>query len=83
MTRAVAEISALLLKHWDPIGIADVAEARDEYHPVAERLAVMLAHGASRRQVAAFLVHYEGDDLGLTPNPDRAHAVARMLVPQA
>lgn len=73
-------IAAILLKHWDPIDVSDVIWANDEYNAVAERLLVLLKNGASHQEIIEQLIRYETDHLGLTPQPDRALAVAKLLV---
>ena len=57
-------IGDLLLKEWDPIGIADVPEAQDEYDSYVGRVYRVLASGASPQAVAEFLWAIE-KDMGL------------------
>ena len=54
-------IGNLLLKEWDPIGIADVPGAEDEYDGYVGRVYRVLASGASPQAVAEFLWAIERD----------------------
>lgn len=63
-------IDDLLLREWDPIGIADVPEARDEYSSYVPQVFQLLRAGASATQVAAYLAEVEVDRMGLSPRPN-------------
>jgi hypothetical protein len=70
-------IGEVLLRHWDPIGIADVPEAQDEYEEYVGGVYRLLASGASARQIAEHLVDIEARQLGFKDTkPD-------MLIPLA
>jgi len=64
--RDLAAIRELLLREWDPIGVADVPEARSEYDAYAPRVYGLLARGAPAEEVAAYLAAL---DFGLAPVP--------------
>ena len=61
----------LLLREWDPIGVADVPEARDEYSAYDGQVFQLLRAGSSARQVATYLADVEVEQMGLEPHPDR------------
>ena len=60
--RAIGEI---LLRHWDPIGIKDVPEARSEYESYVGAVYRLLASNASDRAIAEHLSSVEAQELGL------------------
>ena len=50
---------------WDPIGVSDVPEARDEYHSYLPHVFSLLVHRASAEQITDFLVHTAAETMGL------------------
>jgi hypothetical protein len=67
-----------LIRHWDPIGIADEPDARDEYDSFLPRIADRLRYGARAEEIATFLGGFSGEYMGLAPdgaNDLRAAAV--------
>ena len=65
---------------WDPIGVATVPTARDEYSGYALRVLGMLLESVEIQPLAAFLLEIEGESMGLTPKPEHAELVAELLV---
>lgn len=72
-------IRLLLLEGWDPIGIADVREAQDEYDAYIGGVYGLLASGASPETVAQHLADIQRDSMGLTTERDLLMPVARKL----
>jgi hypothetical protein len=66
-----------LLRHWDPIGIADVPEQQDEYEAYVGGVYRLLASGTSAREIAEHLVDIERQQLGFKDTEPR------MLIPLA
>lgn len=64
---------------WDPIGISDLPEARDEYDYYLPHVFGMLIRGESEDAVAQYLVSVETDRMGVWPGKDRARKVAEIL----
>lgn len=73
-------VRVILLKDWDPIGVADVAQAADEYDSYAPPIARMIAAGRSISELTEHLVGIEVDMMGLGGDHDRARAVAVKLL---
>ena len=65
-------IVAILREDWDPIGIADVPLAQDEYHDYASRIASLIADGITPHDLAGLLLNFERDLMGLTGDVERA-----------
>ena len=51
---------------WDPIGVAGIPEARDEYHGYLPHVFSMLVNGSQTGAIASYLSEVEGDRMGLT-----------------
>ncbi len=73
-------IEALLREIWDPVGLADVAAARDEYQTYAAVIAAMVARGASQDALVEALLRFERDEMGLPGDEVRAERVAAHLL---
>jgi hypothetical protein len=72
-------VRAILLKDWDPIGVAGVPQAADEYDRYVGHLAQMVVAGSSISDLSEHLVRIEVDDMGLRGNHDPARSVAAKL----
>ena len=59
------QIRSILLNDWDPIGVADVPEAQDEYDSYIVGVYRLLISGVSERDVAEHLLRIESDWMGL------------------
>jgi len=55
MIAELEELKTLLLNDWDPIGVAGILEAVDEYDSYALHLHVMLTAGTTPEAVAEYL----------------------------
>lgn len=59
------QIHEILLRDWDPIGVADVPECQDEYDAYVGGVYRLLSEGASSEDVAMQLRHVETVWLGI------------------
>jgi len=57
-------VRTVLLEHWDPIGVRDIAAAKDEYDSIVPQLIRLLSGGATDGQISAFLADAANDMLG-------------------
>jgi hypothetical protein len=71
------EITEVLRRNWDPIGIKDVPEAQDEYDAYVGGVYRLLESGATVKEIAAHLVKVETDQLGFQDTQ------VNMLIPVA
>ena len=75
------EIGEILLSVWDPIGVADIPEARDEYSGYVGAVYRVLSSGASVLDIAEYLRQIEIERMGLIPrNLDVLVPVAEKLL---
>lgn len=72
-------IGGILLVHWDPIGVAGEAAARDEYESYVPVIAGLVEAGASADVMAARLLDVEQVDMGLRGDATRARVVGELL----
>ena len=75
-----AAVRRLLVARWDPIGVADVPEAADEYDSYVLRLGGQLRQGARVEELAAYLSSVRTESMGLDPDPAADLAVAQRLL---
>ena len=78
-----AEVRALLLQEWDPIGVAGIEEAADEYDSYADEAYVMLMdQSASAEALFSYLQMIATEHMGLDDSEelrDKSRSVANML----
>ncbi len=65
---------------WDPCGVRQCPQARDEYYDYLPRVFALLEEGADEEAITDYLVGVERDSMGMTSTPDRARQVAGLLV---
>ena len=63
-------IRAILLKEWDPIGVADVPQARDEYDSYVGQIYAMLIRHEARHALVDHLWQVETVHMGPGPEGD-------------
>jgi hypothetical protein len=64
---------------WDPIGVAGIPQARDEYDSYLIQVFAMLVERTAEGEIAEYLTGIEDKRMGLMPNPEQASRVASML----
>ena len=70
--RRVDEVLSYL---WDPIGVAGIPEARDEYHGYLPHIFSMLVNGSAEGAIADYLNEVVSDRMGMTvSDASREHA---------
>jgi hypothetical protein len=81
--RLAARVDETLHYAWDPIGVRDFPEARDEYDNSMSPVMGLLKRGASVEDLAEFLGQVARDGMGLSDAPRRAKrdsSTAELLV---
>lgn len=75
----IARIDSVLWEVWDPIGVNDAPEARDEYTSYAPDIAQLLRSGASDDEIERHLATII-TDMGMSwVNPDRSRRTLAAL----
>lgn len=77
-------VRAVLMEHWDPIGVRGIPAASDEYDRYVGEVYVMLMdHRASEGEIEQYLYDTATDYMGLTPHDaleTRCTTTAQILV---
>lgn len=76
MDKALTLLEAILLRRvdevlhyrWDPIGVSDAPEARNEYARYVPQVFALLQSGADASRIASFLMEIITERMGMTPN---------------
>ena len=80
MIPELEEIKRLLLKEWDPIGVAEVPQAADEYDMYAMAIFTALHSGSTADDIADYLERVAIEWMGLNGNPAKSRRVAEKIV---
>jgi hypothetical protein len=73
------QLRDLLMREWDPIGVSEAPEARDEYDGYLGSIAAGLHRGDSVDELAELLARFRTDRMGLRPDPDRDFSAAKAI----
>jgi hypothetical protein len=73
-------VEVVLLREWDPIGIAEEPAAQDEYDSYAPGVARLILSGASGEAIADHLLSIEREWMGLRGNDAVARRVSELLL---
>lgn len=65
---------------WDPIGVRDVPQARDEYHSYLPQVFRLLREGQSVQSIADYLGKVTTESMGLSGNPKHDISAAEVLI---
>lgn len=73
-------IDEILHYLWDPIGVAGVPQARDEYKNYVPQVFRLLKATADGKDVVEYLHWLSGEHMGMGACPDRNAEVVDMLI---
>jgi hypothetical protein len=65
---------------WDPIGVAGVPQARDEYHGYLPQVFSLVRNGENEQVIADYLALTTTENMGLSMNLQHDLEVARILI---
>lgn len=77
---AYKEIDDIVWRLWDPIGVNDFEDARDEYDRYLPKLLELKIHRRSVEEISEYLLNIEVLQMGLPGNPERCRYVANKIV---
>jgi hypothetical protein len=72
-------IDDILWKDWDPIGVNEVSEAKDEYHTYAWKVVDFKLKGANFETIAQYLFLIETKQIGLGGNLEACRRVSEKI----
>lgn len=73
-------LKVLLLREWDPIGVADEPAAADEYDSYAMEIFTFLARDADAQYIADYLNWVVTERMGIGGNPKHDRDIAEKVV---
>ena len=73
------KIDEILWKEWDPIGINDNENIRDEYQTYTPQLFRLKTEGANTTQISEYLYQLETISMGLAGDRQRCEIIARKI----
>ncbi len=76
----IEQVRAVLLRHWDPIGVVDEPTAQDEYDSYAPGVARLVLANATTETIMRHLIAIEREQMGLPGNETVAREAVDLLV---
>ena len=67
------QIDEILWKDWDPIGVNDIEDARDEYSSYALQILGLKIHNADKQSIADKLYKFESVNMEVATLESRKH----------
>ena len=74
------QIDEILWNDWDPIGVNETPEARDEYYGYIFDLLELKRRKVSMEEMANHLFRIETEDIGLFGNKENCERVAQKIL---
>ena len=74
------QVDEILHYMWDPIGVAGIAQARDEYYSYLPQVFKLVLDNKNKNEIASYLTEIEINRMGLTANTIVALKVAEILL---
>ena len=74
------QVDEILHYMWDPIGVAGIAQARDEYYSYLPQVFKLVLDNKNKNEIASYLTEIETNRMGLTANTKVALEVAEILL---
>ncbi|WP_374088021.1 hypothetical protein [Methylomicrobium lacus] len=73
-------IDEILWREWDPIGVSEITEARDEYYGYLPIVFRLVLEGKEEEVIAQCLLSFEKERMGLAGNAENAKRVAGLVL---
>jgi hypothetical protein len=81
MTHLLPVVREILFTEWDPIGVNEYPQCRDEYDGYAPTICQWLLEGVDEYRLAAHLSRLQRESMGMTVVDEELHRrVARRLI---
>ncbi|SDS98939.1 hypothetical protein SAMN05216271_3287 [Halopseudomonas sabulinigri] len=65
---------------WDPIGVSDIEEARDEYYSCLPQVFSIALESAQPTKIANYLSEVASGSMGLEGSPEHDLAIAKEII---
>jgi hypothetical protein len=76
----LTRVEEVLLYIWDPIGIRDTPEARDEYDSYADQVWRMALNDESKKAISDYLTNVVADRMGIAERKDSDDEVTDIIL---
>ncbi len=73
-------VDEILFYHWDPVGVSDSPEAREEYHNYLPQVFMLVKNGAAIELISKLLAKFQTEDMGMPLDENKNTEVAQMLL---
>ncbi len=73
-------IDQILWKDWDPIGVNDIDDVRDEYQSYTPHIFSLTIQGADKIKIAEHLYKIETINMGMTGNKNHCEEIAQKII---
>ena len=73
-------IDEILWREWDPIGVNDIEDVRDEYKSYTPHIFSLTIQGADKMKIAEHLYKLETVNMGLTGNKNHCEEIAQKIL---
>jgi len=73
-------IDDILWNDWDPIGVNDIDEVRDEYQSYTSHIFSLVIHGADKIKLAKHLYEIETVNMGMLGNLKHCESIAEKIL---
>ena len=73
-------IDEILWKNWDPIGVNDIEDVRDEYQSYTPHIFSLTIQGADKIKIAEHLYKIETITMGMTGNKKHCEEIAQKII---
>ena len=73
-------VDEILFYMWDPIGVKDIPEARDEYHSYVPKVFKLVLNGSKAQKIADYLNKIESVRMGLGARNEYSLEIAQLLL---
>jgi hypothetical protein len=73
-------IDEILWNEWDPIGVNDTEEARDEYQSYTPQVFSLKLNNSDKETIAQYLLKIEKERMGLPGSIENCRKVAEKIV---
>jgi len=74
------QIDEILWKDWDPIGVNDIEDIRDEYQSYTAQIFRLTIQGADKTNIAEHLYKIETINMGMKGNKKHCEKIAQKII---
>jgi hypothetical protein len=73
-------IDEILWSDWDPLGMNDIDDVRDEYQSYALQICGLKIHGANQETIAQKLYDFQRDEMSMPGSIENCRQIAEKII---